>query len=282
MSVQPTASVGTLEQVDFLRCEEAAYYADCCKSPTLLTRQTAEAKSRSRTLAMYLLFIDGEGKSRRMGLYSLIRLSAILVVASVSLTMVQAQKVAASDPKAVKPQGEGYSSEVPPADTRIAAESSQFALGVADVIRVNVWKNTDLSQTVTVGPDGFVSLPLLGDVHVAGMTANQLAQNLSSRLNAYVVSVQVTVSVVEIRSRQVFVMGQVAKPGQYSLVAPVTVLQLIAQAGGLNTFAKRKEIFVLRGAKTNAQRLKFNYNNAIRGDEHENIDLQPGDTVVVP
>jgi polysaccharide biosynthesis/export protein len=244
--------------------------------------QTAEAKSQSRTLAMYLLFIDGEGKSRRMRLYSLIRLFAILVVVSVSLTVVQAQKVAASDPKAAKPPGEGYSSEVPSADTRSTAESSQFALGVADVIRVNVWKNTDLSQTVTVGPDGFVSLPLLGDVHVAGMTANQLAQNLSSRLNAYVVSVQVTVSVVEIRSRQVFVMGQVAKPGQYSLVAPVTVLQLIAQAGGLNTFAKRKEIFVLRGAKGNAQRLKFNYNNAIRGDEHENIDLQPGDTVVVP
>jgi polysaccharide export outer membrane protein len=147
---------------------------------------------------------------------------------------------------------------------------------------VSVWKNVDLSQTVTVGPDCFVSLPLLGDVHVAGMTANQLAQSLSSRLNAYVVSAQVTVSVVEIRSRQVYVMGQVAKPGEYSLVAPITVLQLIAQAGGLNTFAKRKEIFVLRGTKENVQRLKFNYVNAIRGDVHQNIDLQPGDTVVVP
>jgi polysaccharide export outer membrane protein len=206
--------------------------------------------------------------------YSSSRLFAILMVLGLSATNVQAQRVAASESKSIKPSGDGSSSAVASADSRTSAESSQFTLGVADVIRVNVWKNTDLSQTVTVGPDGFVSLPLLGDVHVAGMTANQLAQSLSSRLNAYVVSAQVTVSVVEIRSRQVYVMGQVAKPGEYSLVAPITVLQLIAQAGGLNTFAKRKEIFVLRGAKGNVQRLKFNYVNAIRGDVHQNIDLQ--------
>jgi polysaccharide biosynthesis/export protein len=212
--------------------------------------------------------------------YGLIRLCAILLVLGLSAIIAQAQKVAASDSKTIKPPGEGYSSVVTAAD--LLAESSQFALGVADVIRVNVWKNTDLSQTVTVGPDGFVSLPLLGDIHVAGMTANQLAQSLSSRLTAYVVSAEVTVSVVEIRSRQVFVMGQVAKPGQYSLVAPITVLQLIAEAGGLSTFAKRKDIFVLRGTKGNVQRLKFNYINAIHGDVHQNIDLQPGDTVVVP
>jgi polysaccharide export outer membrane protein len=231
---------------------------------------------------MYLLFTGHEGKSRQMRLYSLIRLCAILMILGLSATIGQAQKVAASDSKAIKPPGEVYSSVVTPADLRAPVESSQFALGVADVIRVNVWKNTDLSQTVTVGPDGFVSLPLLGDVHVAGMTADQLAKSLSSKLTAYVVSAEVTVSVVEIRSRQVFVMGQVAKPGQYSLVAPITVLQLIAQAGGLSTFAKRKDIFVLRGTKGNVQRLKFNYVNAIRGDVHQNIDLQPGDTVVVP
>ncbi|WP_158791825.1 polysaccharide biosynthesis/export family protein [Granulicella sp. L60] len=167
-------------------------------------------------------------------------------------------------------------------ELRASSETSQFALGVADVIHVNVWKNADLSQTVTVGPDGFVSLPLLGDVHVAGMTANQLAQSLSSRLTTYVVSAQVTVSVVEIRSRQVYVMGQVGKPGGYPLIAPITILQLIAQAGGLNTFANRKRIFVIRGTKGEIQRLKFNYVNALQGDTRQNISLQPGDTVVVP
>ena len=163
-----------------------------------------------------------------------------------------------------------------------SAATSQLILGPADVIRINVWKNTDLSQTVTIGPDGFISLPLLGDVHVSGMTANQLAQDLKSKLASYVVNSQVTVSVVDIRSRQVYLTGQVGKPGGYPLIAPITVLQLIAQAGGLNTFANRKEIVILRNVGGNVQRLKFNYNNAVHGDPKQSISLQPGDTVIVP
>src|SRR5271157_3407232 len=93
------------------------------------------------------------------------------------------------------------------------SKPSQFVLGPADVIRVNVWKSAELSQTVTIGPDGFVTLPLLGDVHVTGMTANQLGLTLASRFSSYVVDPQVTVSVVDIRSRQVYVLGQVGKPG---------------------------------------------------------------------
>jgi polysaccharide export outer membrane protein len=199
-----------------------------------------------------------------------------------SATSSSPQSVASTESNAIKPSSDGRSSTVATVDSRTSAESSQFILGAADVIRVSVWKNADLSQTVTVGPDGFVSLPLLGDVHAAGMTANQLAQTLSSRLTTYVVSAQVTVSVVEIRSRQVYVMGQVGKPGGYPLIAPITVLQLIAQAGGLNTFANRKGIFVLRGTKGNVQRIKFNYVSTIQSDSGQNIDLQPGDTVIVP
>jgi polysaccharide export outer membrane protein len=159
---------------------------------------------------------------------------------------------------------------------------SQFILGAADVIHVNVWKNLELSQTVTIGPDGFVSLPLLGDVHVAGMTANELGQKLVVKLNNFVVNPQVTVSVVDIRSRQVYVLGQVSKPGGYPLIAPVNVLQLIALAGGLSNYANRKEITILRPRSGGTQKIIFNYNNAVRGNGKQNIDLQPGDTVVVP
>jgi polysaccharide export outer membrane protein len=162
------------------------------------------------------------------------------------------------------------------------AVSSRYTLGAADVIHVNVWKSPDLSQTVTIGPDGFVSLPLLGEVRAAGLTAEQLAADLTTRLASYVVHAQVTVSVVDIRSRQVFITGQVGKPGAYPLIAPITVLQLIAQAGGLNTFANRKDIFILRNSTGNMQRLKFNYNSAIHGDVRQNISLQPGDTVIIP
>jgi polysaccharide biosynthesis/export protein len=214
--------------------------------------------------------------------YSPIRLFTVLVALICSAANNHAQSVAVTQPNGIQPSNTAGMATVPIGDLQADRTTSQFTLGPADVIRVNVWKNTDLSQTVMVGPDGFVSLPLLGDVHVAGMTANQLAQSLSSRLTSYVVSAQVTVSVVEIRSRQVYVTGQVGKPGGYSLVAPITVLQLIAQAGGLNTFANRKGIIVLRGSGGNIQRLTFSYVAAIRGDNKQNITLLPGDTVVVP
>jgi polysaccharide biosynthesis/export protein len=214
--------------------------------------------------------------------YSPIRLFAILLALGLAATDNLAQSVAAIGSNTVRLPNAEHLDTASNTDSQTAIGTSQFTLGAADVIRVNVWKNADLSQTVTVGPDGFVSLPLLGDVHAAGMTANQLAHDLSSRLGSYVVSAQVTVSVVDIRSRQVYVMGQVGKPGGYSLIAPITVLQLIAQAGGLSTFANRKGIFILRGSKGELQRLKFNYVSAIRGDVNQNINLQPGDTVIVP
>lgn len=211
-----------------------------------------------------------------------IRLLVAIVALGLSANVMRGQNVTASASNPVRLPNADHPTTVPSDDAQALLGTSQFTLGAADVIRVNVWKNTDLSQTVTVGPDGFVSLPLLGDVHVAGMTANQLAQVLSSRLSTYVVSAQVTVSVVDIRSRQVYVMGQVGKAGGYPLIAPMTVLQLIAQAGGLNTYANRKGIIILRAANGIPQKLSFNYTNAIHGDGKQNISLQPGDTVIVP
>jgi polysaccharide export outer membrane protein len=162
------------------------------------------------------------------------------------------------------------------------SDFSQFVIGPSDVLRLNVWKNVELSQTVTVTPDGYVSVPLLGDVHVAGMTANEFAQSLSTRLRSYVVSPQVTVSIVDIRSRQVYVLGQVSKPGGFPLVAPLNVLQLIAQAGGLTNYANRKGIVILRPSGNGPQKLSFNYNDVIHGNTKQNITLEPGDTVIIP
>jgi len=205
-----------------------------------------------------------------------VRHFVVLVSLGVAANNSGAQTLISTGSKAKPAEDMGH----PPAS--IDTSSSRYTLGAADIIRVNVWKNADLSQTVTIGPDGFVSLPLLGDVHAAGLTADQLAKDLASRLTSYVVNAQVTVSVAEIRSRLVFITGQVGKPGAYPLITPITVLQLIAQAGGLNTFANRKGIFILRGNTANAQRLKFNYTSAIQGDVKQNINLQPGDTVIIP
>jgi polysaccharide biosynthesis/export protein len=200
-----------------------------------------------------------------------IRQLGILLVLTASSVGSHGQSVAATQPAAVRLPNPNSFGTAADKESKALPGTSQFILGAADVIRVNVWKNPDLSQTITVGPDAFVALPLLGEVHVVGMTANQLAQELSSKYSAYVVSAQVTVSVVDIRSRQVYVVGQVGKPGGYPLIAPITVLQLIAQTGGLNTFANRKEIVILRGSNGNVQRLKFNYKSAVHADSMQNI-----------
>ena len=209
----------------------------------------------------------------------IMQLTAVVFVAGI-MTL-SGQNLAASPQPSVAnlPDSNPAASKTAPSASAIA---SQFVLGTADVIKINVWKNADLSQTVTIGPDGFISLPLLGDVQVAGMTANQLAQDLKSRLSSYVVNAQVTVGIVDIRSRQVYVTGEVGKPGGYPLIVPISALQLIAQAGGLNTFANRKDIVILRSSGGHLERLKFNYNSAVRGDPKQNISLQAGDTVIVP
>ena len=172
----------------------------------------------------------------------------------------------------------GSPSTTPKASPRV----SQYTVGVADVLHVSVWKNPDLSQTVTVGPDGFVSLSLLGDVQVVGSTTSEIGDLLTKRLAAFMLTPQVTVSVVEIRSRQVYVMGQVAKPGGYPLLGQMSVLQMLAQAGGLNPFAHRRGIYVLRPNKGALEKLAYNYSDVVHGKGDQNFDLRPGDTVVVP
>ena len=193
-----------------------------------------------------------------------------------------AQTVASAEPFAPARDHIVSSDAVVAAGTHSVALTSQYALGTSDIIHVNVWKSAELSQTLTIGPDGFVSMPLLGDIHVAGLTTSELAHELARQMKDYIVNAQVTVSIVEIRSRQVFITGQIGKPGAYPLISPVTVLQLIAQAGGLNTFANRKSIFILRSGNAQARKLPFNYTTALRGDMKQNILLQPGDTVIIP
>jgi polysaccharide export outer membrane protein len=223
-----------------------------------------------------------------MCLRDLIRICLVSAALSVPPISAVAQNSAASIPDTTqlldgaRNDADGNSRATVGKDALNGDRRPQYVIGPADVIHINVWKDTDLSQTVTVDPNGFVSLPLVGDIHVAGMTTDQMAAVLGSRLASFVVSPQVTVSVVDIRSRQVYVMGKVGKAGGYPLITPVTVLQLIAEAGGLNPYAKRKDIYVLRSANGRTEKLSFNYDQVTRGNGSDNIVLQPGDTVIVP
>ena len=178
-----------------------------------------------------------------------------------------------------------------PADTSKAADISKpaeivpagYIVGDSDVIHVNVWKEPEVSQTVVVRTDGNISLPLINEVRVSGMTPLQIQDLVAEKLKGFLNNPQVTVTVIEIRSKRAFITGEVSRPGTYSLNAQTTVLQLIAQAGGFTPFAKKDSIVVLRTEDGRQSRLKFKYKEVVQGKKTEqNIALHPGDTVVVP
>jgi polysaccharide export outer membrane protein len=160
-----------------------------------------------------------------------------------------------------------------------------YAIGIGDVIEVSVWKNPELSVTVPVRPDGLISVPLLGDVQAAGMTPQALTEDLTKRFKEFVTSPNVSVVIKEIHSRKVFVTGEVATPGAYDLQPRTKLMQVLAMAGGLTPYAKRK-VVVLRGAEDGEgpdKRIECDLGAIISGKRPElNILLQPGDTLIFP
>jgi polysaccharide biosynthesis/export protein len=158
-----------------------------------------------------------------------------------------------------------------------------YKIGPQDVLRIDVWKEPEISRSVPVRPDGKVSLPLLNDVQAAGLTAMELANVITDGLKKFMNSPQVTVSVSEINSRRVYVTGEVTRPGAYPLLPNMTVLQALTSAGGFTQFARIKSIYVLRSESGKQVKHPFNYRDVVKGMRPEdNIMLQPGDTIVVP
>ena len=159
-----------------------------------------------------------------------------------------------------------------------------FIIGVDDVLAVNVWKETEVSRSVPVRSDGKISLPLVGEVQAAGETPHQLELAIAKRLQSYISEPEVTVIVQQINSQKFNILGQVTKPGFYSLVNSPTVLDALAMAGGFRDFAKKKSIYVLRqNPDGTTTRLPFNYKDVIQGkNAAQNVKLQPHDTVYVP
>jgi polysaccharide biosynthesis/export protein len=161
--------------------------------------------------------------------------------------------------------------------------SPDYVIGPEDVLGVYVWKEADVSGDVTVRPDGKISIPLLNDIHAAGLTPEQLRQRITEAAKKFLEEPTVTVVVRAINSRKVFVTGQVAKGGPYPLTGPTTVLQLLAQAGGVLEWAAVDRIVVLRNENGRPVSFQFNYKEVSRRKNLEqNILLKPGDTVIVP
>ncbi|HVL68565.1 MAG TPA: polysaccharide biosynthesis/export family protein [Vicinamibacterales bacterium] len=199
---------------------------------------------------------------------------AILLSAAVAA---QAQKPAAS----TAPVGTTGTTAEPPAATGGAAVASDYRLVSGDKLRIEVYKDPQLSQSLQIRPDGKITLPLVGDIPAAGKTPTELREVLTTALTEYNKNPFVTVIVVETMPQVVHVVGEVNSPGAQPIHGQMTVLQALAAAGGFKDFAKTKDIRIQRQTANGVTVLKFNYKDAING-RGKTLYVQPGDTIIVP
>lgn len=164
-----------------------------------------------------------------------------------------------------------------------AAVSANYMIGPEDSLKIDVWKEPNLSSAgLPVRPDGKISLPLVGDVPAAGRTPMQLSADITELLKKFVTDPVVDVTVLAVNSKHVFLIGEVTHVGPLAITPGMTVLQAIATAGGLTPYANRKHIYLLRGEPGKQQKIEFDYNKALKKGDMQGVSLQTGDTIVVP
>jgi len=157
-----------------------------------------------------------------------------------------------------------------------------YVIGADDLLSIRFWSDAQLSADVVVRPDGKISIPLLNDVQAAGLTPEQLNAALEQAASKYIAEPDATVIVREVRSRKVYVLGQVARPNSVALNTEMNVLQVLTAVGGLLEYADKGNIVIVRSENGRERRFKFNYNDVVKGKKvQQNILLQPGDTIIV-
>jgi len=177
---------------------------------------------------------------------------------------IQEFRVAAGTPDPAKPPEEFY------------------VIGAGDGLSINVWKEPTLSGSVRVRPDGFVTLPLINEVQVVGLTTGQLRKTLEEKYKEYTTDPFVTIRVEGIASSEVFLLGQVGRPGAFPLTGNESILQLLTRAGGLSLFADRSNIRVVRRDGDRVTEYVIDYDAIIKGDLKQDVLLRPGDRIIVP
>jgi polysaccharide biosynthesis/export protein len=170
-----------------------------------------------------------------------------------------------------------------PAPLPVPPDSDKYLIGPEDVLFIQVWKEDQLSQAVMVRADGKISLPLIDEIQAAGLTPLRLKEVLTQKFKQFVETPIVTVMVRDAKSFKVYIGGQVAKPGVYTLVEEITFLQLVPMAGGFTEWANQRKILLVRKEGGKEKRITINYKKIISGEDlSNNVVLKPGDTIIVP
>jgi polysaccharide biosynthesis/export protein len=161
--------------------------------------------------------------------------------------------------------------------------SNPYLIGPDDVLNIFVWKEAELTQDITVMPDGMITYPLIGEIAAQGQTVTGLKEKIAEKLKSFISSPEVTVIIKESRSRRIYTIGKVNKPGPYQLAPSMTVLQALSTAGGFTEWADTKSIMIVRRDKGKEVMHRFNYQEFISGKAlDQNIVLEPNDTIVIP
>ena len=187
----------------------------------------------------------------------------------------------AEPPRVVnEPVGRG----VAPAAAAKTAPDDEYFIGAGDVVQVSVWGEQSASvPSAVVRPDGKISMPLLKEVAISGLTPTQAGKTIAEQLDQYIKGANVTVVVSQINSKKIYLLGAVKKEGTISYTYRMTVMQALSEAGGLTDYAKRKKIYVIRIGGKKGERVPFDYDAVVKAGRSEtNITLEPGDTIVVP
>lgn len=168
-------------------------------------------------------------------------------------------------------------------ETPLVADPGGYKIGIADVLEILVWKEPDLTRSVDVRLDGRITFPLLDDIQAAGLTTFQLKHIIQKKLGEFVESPSVTITLTASGSQKFYILGEVAKTGEYTLVKDLTVLQAFALAGGFTEWASKKEILLLRDENGSYKAFRVNYKDiANNKDISTNIPIRANDTIIVP
>ncbi len=158
-------------------------------------------------------------------------------------------------------------------------DPKSYIIGAEDIVFINVWREKDFTGPVVVRPDGKITLPLIGDVAAEGLTPERLGVELTTKLSQYINKPEVNVTLAQVNSKRFTITGEVNHAGVFTMVVPISVFQALSNAGGFRDFANTKKIIIVRGDK----RIKFNWKEVLAGKKLEqNINLEPGDTIIVP
>ena len=201
---------------------------------------------------------------KRLALFLSISVALFLVSCAAKELRVKEYSLASDTPNPAKPPDEFY------------------VIGAGDALMVHLWKEPDLSGAVKVRPDGFITLPLINEVQVVGLTTGQVRKILEEKYRDFIAEPFVTIRVEGIASSEIFLVGQVNKPGAYPLVGNDTLLQIITRAGGLTIFADRRDIRLVRRAGDKVTEYMADYDAIVAGDLKQDLVLRPGDRIIVP